>query len=177
MEEIVSWTKKVDEKLKEVLARAKVIWGRDFPMPRVTYNVRGGKGGVAYWHKNLIDLNYAMMNREGQAFIDVVVPHELIHILTHYLFGAVSAHGSEWKTVMRRLGQKAERTHSFSTEGLKRARNVEKVEYKCSCQTHKLSLTLHNRIKAGGQYTCKKCRGLITRDNPQPISMGSMRIY
>lgn len=145
----------VQRQLKQDLALASQYFKRSFSLPRVQYNVRGLKAGVAYLQQNEIRLNPILLLENQLTFIRQVVPHELAHLLVFQQFGRVKPHGKEWKMVMEQiLGVPADIYHCFDTTQVQGKR----FNYQCACQIHTLSNRQHNAIlKQHRQYCCKKC--------------------
>lgn len=141
--------------LKQDLAKANLYFQKNFPLPTLNYALRGAKAGVAYLQQNEIRLNPTLLQENGAAFIQQVIPHELAHLLVYQLFGRVKPHGKEWKMVMEQvLHVPAEIYHRFDTS------NVAKhYLYQCDCQTHQLSARRHHAIvHQQRSYFCKKCK-------------------
>lgn len=140
--------------LKRNLAQAESYFKRTFPMPSISYAVKGKKAGVAYLQTNEIRLNPVLLAENGAAFVEQVVPHELAHLLVFQLFGRVSPHGKEWKAMMEEvLGVPAETYHCFDTASVEK-----QFPYQCACQTHQLSIRRHNAIlRRQRTYLCKHC--------------------
>lgn len=145
----------VQRQLRRDLATANAHFGKTFAEPSVSYKVRGLKAGVAYLQQNEIRLNPILLQENGQAFIQQVVPHELAHLLVYQQFGRVLPHGKEWRMMMDVLGVPAEVRHCFNVENVQGSQ----FRYQCDCQIHTLSIRRHNAISQGKRsYICKKCR-------------------
>lgn len=153
--------------LRQDLEKANRFFQKTFVMPEVNYDVRGLKAGVAYLQRNEVRFNPILLQENGQAFIQQVVPHELAHILVYQHFGRVQPHGKEWKMVMETvLGVPAEIYHCFDTASVS-----QQFAYRCQCQTHQLSLRRHNAIQANKRsYLCKKCKSPLWLANTLPVS-------
>lgn len=145
----------VQRQLKRDLDKANHYFNTEFPPPTINYNVRGLKAGVAYLPQNEIRLNPILLEENGQAFIQQVVPHELAHLLVYQQYGRVQPHGKEWKKVMEQvLGVPAETYHCFDTKNVQ----GKQFPYQCGCQTHLLSTRRHNAIlRQHRHYVCRKC--------------------
>lgn len=146
----------VIRQLCHYLCLAEQHFGRLFPMPTVTYQLRGMKAGVAYLQKNEIRLNRVLLLENTSYFIQQVVPHELAHLVVFQVFGRVLPHGKEWKNVMKNVFHlPAEIYHNL---------NVERVQgktflYRCACRTHHLTSQRHNKVKKqSAVYFCRECR-------------------
>ncbi|KMK50790.1 sprT [[Actinobacillus] muris] len=148
----------VQRQLQRDLAKANSYFDKTFTPPSVSYAVRGLKAGVAYLQRNEIRFNPILLQENGTAFIQQVVPHELAHILVYQQFGRVQPHGKEWKMMMEKvLNVPAEIYHCFDT------RNVsQQFEYICHCQRHQLSLRRHNAVlRQQRQYFCRHCHQVL----------------
>lgn len=146
----------VQRQLQRNLAQASNFFQHSFTCPTVNYSVKGKKAGVAYLRQNEIRLNPILLQENGSAFIQQVVPHELAHLLVFQKFGLVQPHGKEWKMIMEQvLGVPAETYHCFDT------RNVagEQFHYQCDCQSHFLSIRRHNSVvRQQRGYICRLCK-------------------
>lgn len=144
--------------LKRDLDTANRFFQTSFIMPNINYAVRGLKAGVAYLQRNEIRLNPILLQENGQAFIQTVVPHELAHILVYQKFGRVAPHGKEWKMMMEQVLQvPADIYHHFDTKSVS-----QQVSYACHCQIHALSIRRHHAIQTGKRtYFCKKCKATL----------------
>src|SRR5690606_24560848 len=90
-----------------------------FPRPQVQFTVKGRVAGKANFSKNIIDFNYAILSKHGDAFIDRTPAHEVAHFISYLIYGNKGAgHGPFWKSVMRRLGMRPERCHTYDLEGV-----------------------------------------------------------
>lgn len=149
----------VQRQLKRDLAKANDYFGKTFPTPTVSYEVKGLKAGVAYLQQNEIRLNPVLLSENGSAFVQQVVPHELAHLLVYQQFGRVAPHGKEWKMVMETvLGVPAHTYHCFDTTSVQ----GERFQYRCACQTHALSLRRHQAItQHRRQYLCRQCKQVL----------------
>ncbi|QIM68938.1 SprT family zinc-dependent metalloprotease [Basfia succiniciproducens] len=150
----------VQRRLTNCLTLAETHFHRSFPMPTVTYQVRGMKAGVAYLQQNEIRLNRTLLLENSAEFIGQVVPHELAHLLVYQVFGRVKPHGVEWQTVMNNVFDlPANVYHRFDVKSVQ----GETFTYQCQCRTHQLSVRRHNRIQRDhAVYFCRKCRSCLS---------------
>lgn len=146
----------VQRKLAESLRLAETYFKREFPMPIVSYDLRGMKAGVAYLQKNEIKFNRTLLLENTEEFIRQVVPHELAHLIVYQVFGRVKPHGQEWKFLMNEVFHlSADTCHQFDIQNVQ----GKTFEYHCACQIHTLSIRRHNRIlKEKVEYLCRKCK-------------------
>jgi SprT protein len=126
----------------------------------IRFDLRGSTAGqmrVCGRGHYLLRYNLALLQREGEGFIQRTVPHEVAHLIVHQRFGASARpHGAEWRAVMAALGADASRCHSYDVTGLNQ-RQLRRFAYHCQCREHQLSSIRHNRVVKGQQYLCKSC--------------------
>ena len=145
----------VQNKLAETLQLAENRFHRKFPIPIISYDLRGVKAGVAYLQKNEIKFNRTLLLGNSDEFIRQVVPHELAHLIVYQVFGRVKPHGREWQAMMTQLfNLPADTCHQFDVESVQ----GKMFAYQCECQTHYLTICRHNRIQRDKiAYLCRKC--------------------
>jgi SprT protein len=141
-----------------------------YSMPdiKLRYDLKGGRAGTANSCKGLIRINYVLLKENVEHYIKQTLGHEYAHLITDNLWlsnliSKPTAHGREWKKVMRQLKLKPSRCHSYdiSNAGGKKQRQW---KYHCKCpKPMTVSTTIHNRIKKGRKYRCNKCHTQITR--------------
>ena len=149
----------VQRKLAETLQLAERHFQQKFPIPTISYDLRGVKAGVAYLQKNEIKFNRTLLLENSDEFIHQVVPHELAHLIVYQVFGRVKPHGQEWQAVMPQLfNLPADTCHQFDVESVQ----GKMFAYQCECQTHYLTIRRHNRIQRDKiAYLCRKCQGKL----------------
>jgi Uncharacterized protein conserved in bacteria len=106
-----------------------------------------------------IELNTVYLEREGWESAAATLGHELAHLVVFHRYPTrrLPPHGKAWQRIMTEwLGLPAERTHRFSTEGLK-VRRQRRWPYRCGCQDHALSTVRHHRARRGARYQCRRC--------------------
>jgi SprT protein len=72
----------------------------------------------------------------------------------------VSAHGEEWRSVMRQFGCEPLTTHDYDVS---KARIGGTFFYRCACKTHELSVRRHNCIARGQRWQCLRCQAELVR--------------
>src|SRR3546814_5914536 len=106
-----------------------------------------------------VQLNSVRYQENIQDFLEDTIPHEVAHLITYVLHGReAKAHGNEWQSIMRALGVRPDRCHSYDTTNSAVAKAVYK--FKCDCKVFELS---SRRYKKGlaGHYSCKKCQSKL----------------
>ncbi|WP_243637402.1 SprT family zinc-dependent metalloprotease [Parashewanella curva] len=133
---------------------------RSFPRPEISFKLRGRSAGMAHLHLNKLRFNQQMLQDNGAAFINEVVPHEVCHLLCHHLYGRVKPHGKEWQSLMLGLYQQQPKTtHSFDVV----YRPQQTVDYRCNCGVVKLTIRRHNKVARNqASYRCKNCLQTLT---------------
>jgi len=126
----------VQRKLAETLQLAENHFQRKFPIPTISYDLRGVKAGVAYLQKNEIKFNRTLLLENSDEFIR-----------------------QEWQAVMTQLfNLPADTCHQFDVESVQ----GKMFAYQCECQTHYLTIRRHNRIQRDKiAYLCRKCQGKL----------------
>lgn len=145
------------------LRRAADIYGRDFPLPAVLFDLRGRMAGMyrVVGVERAIRYNpwlFAKYPVDGMA---ITVPHEVAHYVTDLLYGFdhIRPHGREWQEVMRAFGldPRAAIHHSLDLTGIPQRRQ-RRHAYRCACRGHELSTVRHARIQRRTvQYYCRRC--------------------
>lgn len=153
---------RIKEKIKETVNKINEHFKMDMPIPPVYYDVTGTTAGLAKYYSMSVHLNPTLLLQNIEDSINVTVPHEVCHLTNFYLhkkekkLGSPKAHGAQWKLMMWVVGASAKVTHNYDVEDVK----PQKIEYlyQCGCSVGvKVSTTIHNRIKKGYRYACKKC--------------------
>lgn len=143
-------------RIADVYSIAEKKYNRKFNLPTIDFKIRGRVAGRAFYLKNHISLNLSLLIQEGNDFISDTPGHEAAHLIAFALYGSyIAPHGTEWRNVMRSIGQEANRCHDF----LVKTNNV----YVCNCQNeHYLSTRRHNQILLGKvRVTCNTCRQVL----------------
>lgn len=104
-------------------------FGIEMKRLNIVYNLKGTSAGTCYPDKKY-DFNlYIAENNEG---FEQTVWHEVAHQIAWQLYGrAERGHGRGWQRVMRKLGRKPSRCHSYKE--VKLARVTKQYRYKCEC--------------------------------------------
>lgn len=145
-----------DQIVQSYLAKARVIWALDLPMPKISLDLRGRVAGQAWYTDWKIRLNRVLFRENVDYFVGHTIGHEVAHLIACRLHGLqVKAHGDEWKRIMLRLGLEPKRCHCLDVTPAVTRR---KFLYICSCQKHTVGAARHKRIGWGKKYICKKCK-------------------
>lgn len=142
----------------------------DHDAPTVTFIHGGRAAGHAYYSEHRVRFNTALAERYPGEFLKQVVGHEVAHIVAYALYGPKrgSGHGRAWQSVMRGLGLKPDRTHSWNTSDI-RLRKTETFAYSCACGPIELGKIRHRRALRGTKYRCGNCRQQIQPVREAPL--------
>lgn len=80
---------KAKQVMADCISLAQQAFKRSFPIPSITFNVRGKAAGKAYLQLNQIRLNPILFRENPQAFLEEVIPHEVAHLITYQVYGRV----------------------------------------------------------------------------------------
>lgn len=152
---------------KEVVEKAKALYGMDLSQVRVSFDLRGraaGKaggrgyrmGGSAYYVK----FNRDMLTREaGDHVLNDTVPHEYAHVVCFMDPSKGKNHDYGWARVCRELGGTGARTHN---EDVVYGKGVT-YEYTTD-RGHKVRLSErhHRKVQAGTPLRYRKGMGTVT---------------
>lgn len=154
---------RVTAKIAECIKKS----GVTMPMPTIKYDINSARlGGQANYSKHLIRVNPVFLNAYTDHYIDQTVTHEAAHLIARAKYGRmIDAHGPEWKQVMRDLGVRPDRCHSYKVpEGVKVGKNVTK--HACNCERcgykTEVGSKVANKITAGAVYRHRGCGGKIS---------------
>lgn len=91
---------KAKQVMADCISLAQQAFERSFPIPSITFNVRGKAAGKAYLQLNQIRLNPILFRENPQAFLKEVIPHEVAHLITYQVYGRVrpteKSGGASW---------------------------------------------------------------------------------
>lgn len=146
---------------RRTIARAGVLFGREFAEIPVSFELRGRAAGMyrVQHGRRLIRYNPYLFARYFEDNLANTVPHEVAHYVTDVLHGLrnVRPHGREWQAVMRALGARPEVSCRYDLDGIP-VRRQRRFGYRCACTTHQLSTVRHRRVQSGrARYLCRRC--------------------
>jgi SprT protein len=106
-------------KCKAVFEKAKELYGVDLSKVAIRFDLKGRVGGMACARGSVfarvyhMRFNYDMLLRETDEMVDVVVPHEIAHIVCFLKPELGRNHDYGWARVCRALGGTGDRTHDM----------------------------------------------------------------
>lgn len=109
---------RVLEKVLECIATIKRVYGKEVPLPTITYDLRGRTAGMALYNEWQIKLNSILLMENLEDMITTTVPHELAHLAVITIHGARGLHihhGMGWRNVMFDFGIPPDRCHQYDT--------------------------------------------------------------
>lgn len=138
----------VEAKIEECRKIIKKHYGQDITPSKISYTARGTVGGTANPSTYEIRLNPMFLNHYKDAFIADTVVHEYAHIVTLKCHPEASAHGKDWKRVMKLLGGKVSRCHSYDNSVV--YNQQKQRNYMCTCcgEMLKIAKADHEAIMA-----------------------------
>lgn len=171
--------KAVRDKIEATLEICRKKYGKPLPMPTLKFRQSGRIGG--YYQPaspfrdkpELLVINPDYFKNHYDEQLNVTVPHEVAHYVTHHVYGNVSAHGWQWASVMRVIGLPPERCHSFSLEGVKTRKVETPYHYSCGCGckyenehffTRSKHIKAQDNVTTHGKtgYRCRLCSKPLT---------------
>lgn len=100
------------------------------------------------------------------------VAHEVAHYVVYSMCGStrVKPHGEEWKQVMALYELEPLVTSRYDVSYLP-LRRQQQHAYRCSCMSHQLSTTRHNKVQNRKVvYRCRKCSQPLKLDSHDVIT-------
>lgn len=165
----------VERKVIETVEKLNKIYAFNMKNPPIFFDVTGTNGGLAKYRSMSVHFNTRLALDNWEDFLQSTVPHEVCHIAVWHwakFFNKPipSAHGATWKLMMWEVGAKPRRTHEYDVEEV--ARKVAIYEYDCRCEKPtEVSIVIHNKIKKGHVYSCRKC-GTILKNGLRKLTIG-----
>jgi predicted SprT family Zn-dependent metalloprotease len=154
---------RVQDKCKAVSEIALRLYGVDLNKVSVQFNLKGRVGGWAsakgFPRVYSVRFNHDMVMRETDEMVDVVVPHELAHIVCYMKPELGRNHDAGWKRVCTALGGSGDRTHDMAVVYGKGTT----YEYTTD-RGNKVRMNdrLHSRVQAGMPLRYRKGLGTVS---------------
>ena len=164
----------ITEKCQTVFAQACEIYGIDFDFKqiRIDFTTKGMAAGKAGWVRDAADcpktyfLSFSLESAEYDIneMLNVVVPHELAHMVNYMVPSTGKRHDIGWKSVCRRLGGTGERTHN---QPLTKSVYRKAYLYVTNSGLERVvkSAKKHNNIQRGTSYTIRSSGEKYGRDH------------
>lgn len=152
-------------KITATVDRLNEIYRFNLKYPEYFWDVKGTTAGVAKSRTKTVHFNKILALENWKEFIEVTVPHEICHLGVFLLTEKNGKrkypppHGATWKLMMYEVGANSSTTHKFDTTNVKKA--TKSFIYNCKCGELEVSSTIHNKIKNGAIYQCKKCKNQL----------------
>ena len=129
--------------------------------PVFNFNRKGRIGGDSDGKE--IRLNYVLYKENVEEYLNQVIHHELCHHWHFQLGTKGTAHGKEWKDLMRRMGVKPDRCHRMDTTTAETVQNKRFHVYSCSCpEVAHVTAKRHQQIQSAllnhKPVNCFKCK-------------------
>lgn len=157
----------ITKKTKEVLARAKELYGVDIN-PSISYNLRGrvaGWAGCKHCMMTRKATSFSLrFNREliqGKHFEDIrdeTVPHEVAHLVCYARPELGRKHDGGWRRVCIALGGNGRTRHDYDVVIKGRWDYITNLGHKVSITTRH-----HDIVQNGGILSFKRGKGVIDR--------------
>lgn len=98
--------------------RVNAEFGLHMPHYKVVFGLKSGTSGKAKLGEGVITFNPTLLRENPQAFLARTPGHEVVHFANWIVHPDASAHGPEWKAMMRKLGLPDTRCHSYDTSNV-----------------------------------------------------------
>jgi predicted SprT family Zn-dependent metalloprotease len=91
-------------------------FGLHLPRFQIVFSLKTGTAGKAFIGKNVIAFNPTLLRQNPEAFLKRTPGHEVVHFAAYAYHGPdISGHGSEWKSMMVKLGLDPTPCHNYDT--------------------------------------------------------------
>ena len=149
------------DKTQATLALAEREYGRRFPLIPVLFDLRGRCSGMyrVRGHERVMRFNPHIFAKYFSDNLATTVPHEVAHYVSDCLYGLakIRPHGDEWRQIMNVFNADDSRTADYDLSGIP-TRRQRYFDYRCLCQSHRLSSRRHNKLTRGEvNYNCRQC--------------------
>jgi SprT protein len=150
---------KAEARVWKVVEQVEQLYGVKFAHKlKILFDINSGRlAGQANMTECVVRFNPAYLNKYGDDYIEDTIPHEVCHIGEWEVYHT-RGHGSLWKNMMRRVGAKPTRCHSYTPEA-GQGHPKTKYLYKCSkCGSPVVAgPKIHANIQKGQKYNPKCC--------------------
>ena len=152
---------RVREHTRHFIRLAETLFDCRLPDLPVRFDLRGKSSGMYRLRGKAAEIRYNpwfFAAHYGDCMANTV-PHEVAHYVVDRLFGMknVRPHGREWQRVMTAFGVEPRATSALPLDGIP-TRNHRTFSYRCACDTHRLGIRRHRRIRRGhAWYSCRRC--------------------
>ena len=149
------------DKTRATLALAEREYGREFPAIPVLFDLRGRCSGMyrVRGKEQVMRFNPHIFAKYFSDNLATTVPHEVAHYVSDCLHGLakIRPHGEEWRQIMRVFKADDSRTADYDLSGIP-GRRQRYFNYRCVCQSHRLSSRRHNKVaRREASYNCRQC--------------------
>ena len=152
------WQSDTHERSLQLYQYASRRWPRSsFPPLQIQFFLRGHSAGTACSQSFIINYNDYLLQKYQQQFIDLIVPHEVAHLVVAARFKRrTKPHGEQWRQVMAAFDANPAVTHDFDSRPARRSR---RYLYRCACpDSHPFAGISHRRVRSGWRrYSCRIC--------------------
>ncbi|MFA0440640.1 SprT family protein [Vibrio sp. 10N.286.49.C2] len=153
------------KRLAHCISVAEQYFQQTFPIPSLSFKLKGKTAGKAYLQPWEIRLNPILFSENQDAFIEEVIPHEVAHLLAFKLYGRVPPHGKHWQAIMHNVFKVIPKTtHQMDISSVQ----GKVFEYHCQCSTYPLTIRRHNKVqRQQASYRCIKCHEALRYSGQQ----------
>lgn len=146
---------------RAALVLAEEEFARHFAAIPVLFDLRGRCSGMyrVRGKERVIRYNPYIFAKYFSDNLATTVPHEVAHYVSDCLYGLakIRPHGNEWRGVMAVFKADDSRTADYDLSGIP-TRRQRYFDYRCVCQSHRLSSRRHNKLSRGEvMYNCRQC--------------------
>ena len=154
------------DKTQTTLALAEEEYGRPFTAIPVLFDLRGRCSGMyrVRGRERVIRYNPHIFAKYFADNLATTVPHEVAHYVSDCLYGLakIRPHGGEWRQIMQAFNADDSRTADYDLSGIP-TRRQRYFDYRCVCQSHRLSSRRHNKVaRREVSYNCRQCGEVLS---------------
>lgn len=159
--------RQVEQAVRAAEQRARELYRLDLPPATIDFSLRGRCAGQARLGREArprLRINLQLLAENLEDFLVVTIPHEVAHLVVLWQArqrrSRPRPHGPEWQAVMRDcFALEPVRCHDYQTTPARVVRRP--FIYACPCREHRLTSTMHNRIRLAGGAACRNCRKVL----------------